>query len=84
VPDPCRPLAQIRTCDGIRLLPWIRDGSFRDSAGKGLSISAQWKNVGLPTIYVIDQTGRIRNRWVRAPSEETLSSAIDRLLTAAR
>jgi thiol-disulfide isomerase/thioredoxin len=58
--------------------------SFRDSAKMGPSISQQWKNIGLPTVYVIDQTGQIRNRWVGAPSEETLSSAIDRLLTAVR
>jgi|HubBroStandDraft_6_1064221.scaffolds.fasta_scaffold48748_2 hypothetical protein len=58
--------------------------SFRESAGEGPAISAQWKIVGLPTVYLIDEMGRIRNRWVGAPSEEAASSAIDRLLTAVR
>ena len=58
--------------------------SFRESAREGPSISEQWKITGLPTVYVIDQTGQIRYRWVGAPPEGTLSSAIDRLLTAVR
>ncbi len=58
--------------------------SFQESAGKGPSISEQSKIVGIPTLYVIDKTGRIRNRWVGAPPEEALSSAIDRELAAVR
>lgn len=58
--------------------------SFQERAGEQPSISEQWKNIGLPTLYVIDEKGRIRNRWVGAPPKEALSSAIDRVLAAVR
>jgi hypothetical protein len=59
--------------------------SFRDTPGKGPSISEQWKNIALPTVYVVDEKGLIRNRWIGAPpSEEVVNSAIDHLLAALR
>jgi peroxiredoxin len=58
--------------------------SFRESGGKRPSIMEQWKNEGLPTVYVIDDKGRIRNHWIGVPPEESLTSAIDRLLQTIR
>ena len=58
--------------------------SFRERGGKGRSISEQWKNEGLPTVYVIDDKGLIRNHWVGVPPEDSLTETIDRLVAAVR
>jgi hypothetical protein len=36
-----------------------------------------------PTLYLIDDLGVIRNKWVAAPSEKVIDAAVERWVKAA-
>jgi thiol-disulfide isomerase/thioredoxin len=54
--------------------------SFRDEISHERAISVDWKVIGYPTFYLIDQKGIIRKRWIGGPTWDDLTEAIDRLL----
>jgi thiol-disulfide isomerase/thioredoxin len=54
--------------------------SFRDEIRHQRAISVDWKVIGYPTFYLIDQKGIIRKRWIGGPTWDDMNEAIDRLL----
>ena len=57
--------------------------SFRGQGATGVPVSRAWAVKGWPTLYLIDQEGVIRKRWVGAPPAEALSREVERLVAAA-
>ena len=57
--------------------------SFRDKSGDNTKISDDWKILGYPTLYLIDQEGTIRKRWIGNPAPGQLRRAIEQLLDSA-
>jgi RNA polymerase sigma-70 factor (ECF subfamily) len=57
--------------------------SFRNKRAKDAFITEDWKILGIPTLYLIDHTGIIRQRWIGAPPPEELNRAVDLLVEAA-
>lgn len=54
--------------------------SFRNGRPGKIAIFEEWKNIGWPTLYLIDQKGVIREKWLDAPPLDKLDRAIDQLL----
>ena len=52
--------------------------------GTGGPIAKKWNVSGWPTLYLIDATGKIRNKWLGGPSEQELDGAIDALVNEAK
>jgi hypothetical protein len=48
--------------------------------GSGGPIAQKWQVTGIPDIYLLDDTGVIRQKWGGAQSEEVLDKAIDELI----
>jgi hypothetical protein len=44
------------------------------------SIAQKWEVKGIPQLYLLDENGVIRQKWLRAQSEEVLNKAIDDLI----
>jgi hypothetical protein len=62
-------------------LPWR---SFADPAPAGAGpIARQWNLTTVPTLYLIDHLGVIRQKWLGAPDPAQLDEAIERCLRAA-
>jgi thiol-disulfide isomerase/thioredoxin len=57
--------------------------SFRNKRGEGPTISAAWDIIGLPTLFLLDDQGIIRKRWVGPPTPEELNRAVDELIDKA-
>jgi thiol-disulfide isomerase/thioredoxin len=57
--------------------------SFHDRQANKAAISDEWKNIGWPTLYLIDREGVIRGKWLGEPPPERLNQAIDKILDAA-
>src|SRR6266581_85032 len=51
--------------------------------GTGGPISEEWNVSGWPTLYVIDQKGVIRHKWVGSPGPEAMDKAIEKLVETA-
>ena len=53
---------------------------------KGTSgpIPTEWGVRGLPTIFLIDAQGKLRNKWLGNPGEETLDKTIEALVAEAK
>src|SRR5262245_59051336 len=47
-------------------------------------ISKQFRVLGWPTLYLIDQEGVIRQRWLGSPGGEVLDKAIDALVAKSK
>ena len=58
--------------------------SFRNSLRGGQMISKDWSVIGFPTLYLIDEKGAIRQRWIGGPPRDELIEAIDRALNVPR
>jgi hypothetical protein len=58
--------------------------SFADAgnAGQG-AIAARWNLTNTPTLYVLDPKGVIRFKWVGAPGEKAIDTALDKLIKEA-
>ena len=54
--------------------------SFRNKVGNAQSISEKWNIGGWPTLYLIDQTGMIRNRWTDTVPPEELNREVDAVI----
>ncbi len=57
--------------------------SFKDKRAGKPAVSAEWKVLGWPTLYLIDHKGIIRKRWIGGPSADVLDREIDQLVEAA-
>ncbi len=58
--------------------------SFADPGTIGMGpIAVAWNLSTTPTYYLIDHKGTIRQKWVGAPGEMAIESAVERLLKAA-
>lgn len=57
--------------------------SFRNRAGDAPAITATWKVLGYPSLYLIDHHGTIRKRWVGSPTPQELVHAAGVLVGAA-
>jgi hypothetical protein len=57
--------------------------SFKNPLPDGQAIAAQWNVGGLPTVYLIDHKGVIRQRWERAPDAKKLEEAIENVVAEA-
>ena len=44
------------------------------------AINRQWNLPSTPTMYVIDQNGTIRHKWVGKVGEKTIDTAIEKLI----
>ncbi len=58
--------------------------SFRNKRAGKTKISDEWDILGWPTLYLIDQEGVIRERWIDSPPPDELNRAIDQLVDAVR
>jgi peroxiredoxin len=56
--------------------------SFWDQ-NTGGPIASSWNIHGWPTLYVIDDKGVIRHKWVGSPGEKVMDDSIEKLVTAA-
>jgi hypothetical protein len=58
--------------------------SFADSgsAGQG-AIADRWNLTSTPTLYVLDAKGVIRHKWVGAPGEKAIDTALEKLIEEA-
>jgi len=57
--------------------------SWWDGGGTSGPIASKWNVRGWPTLYVLDQQGVIRHKWVGSPGEETMDKAIEKLVKTA-
>jgi hypothetical protein len=58
--------------------------SFQNERGEGQkAIADEWKLQGWPTLYLIDQKGTIRRKWLGSPGDEVLDTEIDALVAEA-
>ena len=58
--------------------------SFADGPPAGAGpIARQWNLTSVPTLYLIDHLGVIRDKWVGAPEPAQLDEAIERWLRVA-
>ena len=85
-----RPFALIGVCVGgvgVTELRAVMDKehltwrSFCDigNAGQG-PIATRWNPPAIPTLYVLDAAGVIRNKWVGNPGEKAIDEALARLI----
>jgi thiol-disulfide isomerase/thioredoxin len=54
--------------------------SFHDKRPGRRAVSQEWKVIGPPTLYLIDDKGIVRKRWVGAPPAEELGREVDQLV----
>lgn len=47
------------------------------------SINSQW-NPSTPTYYVLDRKGVIRHKWIGAPGEKAIDTALEKLIDEAK
>jgi hypothetical protein len=57
--------------------------SFWNGGGSEGPISTRWAVRGWPTLYLIDDKGVIRKKWVGSPGGEVMDKEIDRLVKEA-
>jgi peroxiredoxin len=55
--------------------------SFWDKSGG--PIASAWNIEGWPTLFVIDEKGVIRHKWVGSPGEQVMDESIEKLVKAA-
>jgi thiol-disulfide isomerase/thioredoxin len=70
-------LAAARKAAADKQMTWR---SFKNQQAADKFISGDWGVAGWPTLYLIDQEGIIRKRWVGAPPPEMLDPEVDRLV----
>ncbi len=56
--------------------------NWRSFADKEGTIGAKW-NAGTPSYYVLDPKGVIRHKWVGAPGEKAIDTALENLIKQA-
>jgi peroxiredoxin len=61
-------------------LPWR---SFRNQRKDLPDVSKEWNLKGWPTLFLIDQQGAIRRRWIGPPGDKVLDKEIETLVRAA-
>jgi hypothetical protein len=63
-------------------LTWRSFSDPRTSAGWG-PIAKKWNLSGTPTIYLIDNKGVIRHKWVGGAREKVIEDAVEELIQEA-
>ncbi len=58
--------------------------SFWNGGSTQGPISKAWKVRGWPTLYVLDEHGVIRHRWVGSPGAAAMERAVDELVAEIR
>ena len=59
--------------------------SFVDLGNAGAGpIAKDWNHSTTPTLYVLDQQGVIRHKWVGAPGDKVIDAALDKLIKEAQ
>jgi len=64
----------------LRQLMRDREITWRSWWDADTAIGKQWKIEGLPTLFLIDARGTIRETYLGNPGDATLDAAIERLL----
>jgi hypothetical protein len=54
--------------------------SFKNAQSGKPTHADDWNLEGWPTLYLIDQKGIIRKKWVGSPGDKVIDEAIDELL----
>jgi hypothetical protein len=44
------------------------------------SINLQWNSPATPTFYILDHKGMIRHKWIGKPGENSVDTALDKLI----
>jgi len=57
--------------------------SFWNGGSTNGPISRAWKITGYPTLFLIDDRGVIRDKWLGTPAAETLDKAVEALVKQA-
>ena len=57
--------------------------SFFDGGSTSGPIAKKWNVQGWPTLYVLDDQGIIRHKWVGSPGDKVLDDAIEGLVKKA-
>jgi hypothetical protein len=60
--------------------------SFADpKTGDGFfgTICSQWNLFGTPTLYVLDDKGVIRHKWIGGPGEKVIDESLQKLIKEA-
>ena len=57
--------------------------SFWNGGSTNGQISREWQVRGWPTLYLIDQRGVIREKWMGAPSGDKMTKAVEALVKEA-
>jgi len=63
-------------------LSWRSFGDHGDT-GKGRPICEQWNVVITPTLFLLDQKGVIRHKWLGSPGEKVIDAALQHVLKEA-
>ena len=53
--------------------------NWRTFADQG-EIAREWNFPATPSFYVIDRKGTIRHKWIGHPGDETIDTALERLI----
>jgi len=62
---------------------WRTFADPSSTAGYG-AIATRWNLSGTPTLYILDHKGMIRRKWVAAPGEQAIDSALEELIKEAK
>jgi hypothetical protein len=57
--------------------------SFKNQRSEGENISIAWKVRGYPTLFLIDHTGVIREKWVGNPGDAVIDAKVEALVKEA-
>jgi hypothetical protein len=57
--------------------------SWWDGGSTQGPIAKEWNISGWPTLYVVDQKGIIRHKWLGSPGDKVLDEAIEKLVAEA-
>jgi hypothetical protein len=57
--------------------------SFKNLATDGRNIPAAWNVDGLPTVYLIDHKGVVRQKWEGAPDAKKMEESIKKVVAEA-
>ena len=69
--------------DGKENLNWRSFADTKQGDGYLGPICAAWNLTGTPTIYVLDDKGVIRHKWLGGPGEQVIDATLQKLIKEA-
>jgi hypothetical protein len=57
--------------------------SFQNARKHGKAIASEWNVQGWPTLYLIDDKGVIKKKWLGSPGNEVLDKEVEKLVEVA-